>query len=1042
VSPLGAPRFEFDVRRFSLLLSVADFVSSRLDAGELFRKFSPLLRSLVPIDFINLALFDPEREAMKMRFWEEGDWQSESIQMAVEQTAVGWVWRNQTVLYLDDLLSPESMELGLRWLRQRGTQSYCVFPLTSVARKLGAVGYGSKQTRAFAPEDIQFLQCVTELLAIGMDSSLSKERFAEERSRLRMLIEIGDPSLRGRNLPQAVDSILKSMQKWAPQDNFGIYLYDPNSGSLRLLMADPTLPERIAPGGGTPIEGTLAGQAFRTRRKVILDESALSVLSFPSVKRWMELGVKSVYLAPLISAGGRLGVLKVSRRDGRPFSPGDVETLERVAASIMPILERNAGDKKGRDEARLAPGDEKLADAGAALTDASQQRGLAKLRVSEILEAANLFSSASPEALIKSENLLSAYFNASQVGLCILDDHFRYLAVNDTLAAMNGIPAAEHLGKTVRELLGDFAELIEPQFERVLITGQPVLDLEISSVIPTRTEPGHWHEHYIPIKDAAGKVMQIGVVVVETTEKKKLEESLQGVSEKLRQEKKRQQVMAEVSRVLSAKLDVKHAFPQISARLRRVLHQEYAALAVREEKSGNLVRQALDFPLRKGPPGENEIPVARNPQGRALLERVPLILTQQQMQAFPPGAADQLLAEGLKSLCCVPLLRPAGPLGVLVLGSTRADAFKTDDLVLLNQVAAQLAIAMENAQTGEEIKRFKDRLQREKSYLEGDSDTHPGFEEIIGESPILKRVLAQIAIVAHSDATVLISGETGTGKGLVARAIHRISRRRERYLVTLNCAAIPTGLVESELFGHEKGAFTGAVKQKIGRLELADKGTLFLDEIGEIPLELQPKLLRVLQDREFERLGGTRTIKVDLRLISATNRNLAKSVADKQFRSDLFYRLNVFPIRVPALREHPEDIPLLVRYFVRKFAGEMNRTIETIPSATMEALIRWPWPGNVRELENFIERSVILTEGTALRVPLAELAAERPAGVEQHTLKNTEREHIIQVLRETRGVLSGRNGAAQRLGLKRTTLQSKMQRLGITREDYFDQEIE
>src|ERR1700675_442989 len=276
---------------------------------------------------------------------------------------------------------------------------------------------------------------------------------------------------------------------------------------------------------------------------------------------------------------------------------------------------------------------------------------------------------------------------------------------------------------------------------------------------------------------------------------------------------------------------------------------------------------------------------------------------------------------------------------------------------------------------------------------------------------------------------------SGPGRGLVARSIHRASKRRERGFITLHCAAIPTGLLESELFGHEKGAFTGAVSQKIGRLELADKGTLFLDEIGEIPLELQPKLLRVLQDHEFERLGGIKTIKVDMRLIAATNRDMARSVAEKEFRSDLFYRLQVFPIRLPSLRERRADIPLLVRYFVRHFARDLDRDIETVPSQTMEALINWHWPGNVRELENFIERSVILTEGTELRAPLAEFHAETLSAA-QHSLQTTEREYIIRVLRETDGMIAGATGAARRLGLKRTTLQSKMHRLGITRADY------
>lgn len=645
------------------------------------------------------------------------------------------------------------------------------------------------------------------------------------------------------------------------------------------------------------------------------------------------------------------------------------------------------------------------------------------------------------EALGKSEQLLTAYFLVSKVGLCVLDRDFRYLAINQTLAEMNGIPAAEHLGKTVREMLGDFAAVVESQFNRVLATGQPVMNLEISFVLHNRAEPGHWIEHYIPIKDAAGKVRQIGVVAVEITEQKKLEESLRSVSQKLREEKKRVQVMTGVSRVLAGKMDVRQAFPKISAHLRRVLRQEYAALALHDEKSGRLVRQALDFPLAKSVSVGGEISSAKDPRGKALLAGTSLIFTADDMKGFPAGTTDYLLAEGLKSLCCVPLLRHKDPLGVLVLGSTRADAFNTDDLSLVNQVADQLAVALEHARIAREVKLLRSQLDLEKGYLEGEAPTQLHFEEIIGESEALREVLDRVGVVSASDATVLLLGDTGTGKGLIARAIHRTSKRKDRGFITLNCAAIPTGLLESELFGHEKGAFTGAVSQKIGRLELAHKGTLFLDEIGEIPLELQPKLLRVLQDHEFERLGGTRTIKVDLRLIAATNRDLARSVAEKEFRSDLFYRLNVFPIRMPALRERREDIPLLIRYFVRKFSSAMDRGIQTIPRETMDALVNWHWPGNVRELENFVERSVILTDGTALRAPLAEFRAETASSPEQ-SLEGTEREHILRVLRETGGMIAGDKGAAKRLGLKRTTLQSKMQRLGITRTDYSGEKLE
>lgn len=332
-----------------------------------------------------------------------------------------------------------------------------------------------------------------------------------------------------------------------------------------------------------------------------------------------------------------------------------------------------------------------------------------------------------------------------------------------------------------------------------------------------------------------------------------------------------------------------------------------------------------------------------------------------------------------------------------------------------------------------------ERKEREKQYLQEELRLDHSFKEIIGESAGLKRVLKQVEVVAATDVTVLILGETGTGKDLVARAIHQLSSRRGQTLVKLNCAAIPTGLLESELFGHEKGAFTGAIAQKIGRLELAHQGTLFLDEIGDLPLELQPKILRALQEKEFERLGGTRTIPSDARLVAATNRNLEQMVAERQFRSDLYYRLKVFPITIPALRERREDIPVLARHFVEKHARRMNKCIEAIPSDALRALEKWDWPGNIRELENFIERAVILSSGPALRAPLGELerlTAELPPPPADRTLEATEREHILRVLRESKGVIAGTNGAAARLGLKRTTLNSKMKKLDIKREDY------
>jgi formate hydrogenlyase transcriptional activator len=360
---------------------------------------------------------------------------------------------------------------------------------------------------------------------------------------------------------------------------------------------------------------------------------------------------------------------------------------------------------------------------------------------------------------------------------------------------------------------------------------------------------------------------------------------------------------------------------------------------------------------------------------------------------------------------------------------------------MLGQVAGQVAMAVNNALAFKQIAELRDRLTQEKQYLQEEINLDNRFDDIVGESTGLRNVLRQIETVAPTDATVLIEGETGTGKELLARAIHRLSPRSERTFIKLNCAAIPAGLLESELFGHEKGAFTGAIARKIGRLELAHEGTLFLDEVGELPLDLQPKLLRALQEREFERLGGTRPILVNVRLIAASNRDLAKMVAEKEFRSDLFYRLKVFPVFAPPLRDRAADIPVLVRHFVSRHARRMGKTIEKIPDEAMEALVAWKWPGNIRELENFLERAVILTRGTVLHVPLAELEAmeeeeDDAAAIANPTLHAAEREHILRALREAKGMIGGPGGAADRLGLKRTTLNSKMKKLGIERGDY------
>src|ERR1700674_5114720 len=511
-------------------------------------------------------------------------------------------------------------------------------------------------------------------------------------------------------------------------------------------------------------------------------------------------------------------------------------------------------------------------------------------------------------------------------------------------------------------------------------------------------------------------------------------ERAQAYQRQLAQERDRLRVLLEVNNAIVSKLDLRSLLNAISASLRRVIHHEYTSLALFEEDKNKMRVMALDFPQGKGLIHEEMlVPLDGTIAGSAFQNRRPVVLDHAAMGRFDSPTSRLLRDEGVRSVVCIPLITHDRVLGTLSLASVRDAAFQQGDVDLLVQVAGQVAIAVENALAFQEIAELKNKLAQEKLYLEDEIRSEMNFEEIVGESPLLRAILKQAETVAPTDSTVLITGETGTGKELIARAIHHLSPRRERTFVKVNCAAIPTGLLESELFGHERGAFTGAIAQRIGRFELANGGTIFLDEVGDIPLELQPKLLRVLQEQEFERLGSTQTICVDVRLVAATNRDLGEMVAARTFRSDLYYRLRVFPLLMPPLRERQEDIPALVRYFVEKHARRMNRIVETIPAETLDLLVRYPWPGNIRELENLIERAVIVSPGPVLRVPLSELKPPSEPFGDNLTLRAAERDHILKALEATNWVLAGPRGAAARLGMKRTTLQSKMRKLGIVR---------
>ena len=535
---------------------------------------------------------------------------------------------------------------------------------------------------------------------------------------------------------------------------------------------------------------------------------------------------------------------------------------------------------------------------------------------------------------------------------------------------------------------------------------------------------------------------------------------------KLERQNTRLKLLLDMTNRITSNLDPTDLLRAISGNVRQVMESDLVAISLLDSESGQFRVCALNFPNSNGFVREDLVTPRDGVSGRAFETLKPVIMNHFDPAEFGPEGSQIIIGEGLKTICIVPLVNRGRALGVLCLARKKENSFSEHDADFLIEVAGHVTIAIENALAYREISELKDKLAQEKLYLEEEIRSELNFEHIIGNSPALKQVLDLVETVASSDSTVLLLGDTGTGKELIARAIHDHSQRKDRTFVKLNCAAIPTGLLESELFGHEKGAFTGAISQKIGRLELAHQGTLFLDEVGDIPLEIQPKLLRALQEREFERLGSTQTRKVSVRLVAATNRDLEKMIAAREFRSDLYYRLNVFPIRVPPLRERREDIPLLVRFFVQKLAARMQKHIETIPAAAMKTLTSWDWPGNIRELENFVERAVILTRGKSLQMPITELLKSRVdfsvpnnngsqdeiyrivramiseinKGTARGAAKEhdeTERQQIMRVLRETKGRVGGADGAAVRMSINRTTLISRIKKLGINPRLFF-----
>ena len=633
--------------------------------------------------------------------------------------------------------------------------------------------------------------------------------------------------------------------------------------------------------------------------------------------------------------------------------------------------------------------------------------------------------------MIDTQAMLAAIVTSSDDAIVSKDLNGTILSWNAGAERIFGYTAEEAVGRPITMLLPPERQDEEVNILALLVRGERVDHYETERV----AKDGHRVQVSLsvsPVKDASGRIVGGAKIARDITFRKRLEAEREESRAHLR-------LLLDLSNALVSNLDLSTIMAAVSSSLGRVIAHDFTTLILHDEGSDDLLERAVASKSRDGhEPQDGRRPIGDATARKAFTARRTLVLSEDDLRgsvAETPGGPREA---GIRALCYLPLVAGDHALGLLSIGSGQPGVFAPAIVPVIEAVASRVALAVSNALAFQKIAQLTGKLTEERLYLESEIRSDRNFEEIIGTSRALRDALQKVEVVAATDATVLILGETGTGKELMARAIHERSERGDRTFVKINCAAIPTGLLESELFGHERGAFTGAIAQKIGRFEVANGGTLFLDEVGEIPLELQPKLLRVLQEQEFERLGGTKTIKVDVRLVAATNRNLADMVEERRFRNDLYYRLNVFPLGVPPLRERPEDIEALVGYFVRRFARRMRRHIEVIPQETLDAMRAYDWPGNVRELENLIERAVILSQGPRLVVPVGELVPRRPP-TSQHngeaTLEGVGRAHILRVLEETNWILGGPRGAAARLGTKRTTLHSLMKRLGIVRPE-------
>ncbi len=863
------------------------------------------------------------------------------------------------------------------------------------------------------------------------------DRLREKLERTQLQVEVSSVVVSKLSLKDLLIAVSDLLKKFIDHDVASVVLYDDERNESRVHALDKPAPLGVIEEGHImPLDGTPPGLAITSRKTV--RRAVLDLDEFPSpvMKETYKAGIRSGCSVPLISHGRILGSINVGCMREAGVTDEGQELLEQISNQVAIAVENALNFERAERE---------------------RQRSQLLLEINNAV-----ISHLDLEQLVKTiSGTLREIMPHDAAGIALYEPEFDHLREYSNVG-YNDVNAFR---------VGDTIPLEGTPAGEVFTTGKPLL--------LKRRDPAKYPADRYSQLDAEGMPKsaclapltshgrKLGIAGVSSTQEERFTESdlelfsqisgqiaiavdnalnferARAAEQEIRRRFERERLMLEINNAVVSHLSFRELVRVVSSCLRKVLQPDVTGISLFDPETNQFRAYMFDLPQNLPPIEEGTpMPLEGTVGGMAFMAGHAVFMDKPDPTLKLHDFDQRMIDGGIRSGGVVPLIAHDKKLGFLGVGSFREAAFSESDQELLGHIANQIALAVDNALAYREIETLKNTLASEKLYLEEEIKSEFNFAEIVGQSAALKKILRQVQTVAPTDSAVLLFGETGTGKELIARAIHDLSGRRERTLVKLNCAAIPTGLLESELFGHEKGAFTGAIAQRIGRFELAHKGTLLLDEIGEIPLELQPKLLRVLQEHEFERLGSSKTIKTDARLVAATNCDLPQMVAEKKFRSDLFYRLNVFPINIPALRERTDDISLLAGYFTQKHAVRMNKRIKTIDKQTVDALTTYPWPGNVRELENFIERAVILTTGSELQAPLAELAVSRNGDDEQVdrpvakvagpvSLEDVERAHIEEILRQTRGVVGGKGGAAELLGLPVSTLRNRMKKLGL-----------